>query len=75
MERCIRCLEISLPRFPSLLDPLRPVAVASTDIEQLLFKLQKDNNSTLVLVTHDDDLAAQCQIHYRIVDGQLVTEA
>ena len=47
----------------------------STDIEQLLFKLQKDNNSTLVLVTHDDDLAAQCQIHYRIVDGQLVTEA
>ena len=47
----------------------------STDIEQLLFKLQKDNNSTLVLVTHDDDLAEQCQIHYRIVDGQLVTEA
>ncbi|PWQ93037.1 ABC transporter ATP-binding protein [Leucothrix pacifica] len=47
----------------------------STDIEQLLFKLQKDNNSTLVLVTHDDALADQCQIHYRIVDGQLVTEA
>lgn len=47
----------------------------STDIEQLLFKLQKDNNSTLVLVTHDDALAEQCQIHYRIVDGHLVTEA
>ena len=47
----------------------------SHDIEQLLFKLQKDNNSTLVLVTHDDELADQCQIHYRIVDGQLVNEA
>ena len=47
----------------------------SHDIEQLLFKLQKDNNSTLVLVTHDDELADQCQIHYRIVDGLLVNEA
>ena len=46
----------------------------SHDIEQLLFKLQKDNNSTLVLVTHDDALADQCQIHYRIVDGQLVND-
>lgn len=47
----------------------------SHDIEQLLFKLQQENNSTLVLVTHDDALAEQCQIHYRIVDGQLVTDA
>lgn len=47
----------------------------SHDIEQLLFKLQKDNNSTLILVTHDDDLADQCQIHYRIIDGKLVSGA
>lgn len=47
----------------------------SHDIEQLLFKLQRDNNSTLVLVTHDDALADQCQIHYRIVDGKLETVA
>ena len=43
----------------------------SGDIEQLLFKLQKDNQSTLILVTHDDDLANQCQIHHRIVAGKL----
>ena len=43
----------------------------SHDIETLLFKLQKDNQSTLVLVTHDEALADQCQIHHRIVAGKL----
>ena len=43
----------------------------SNDIEKLLFKLQEDNNSTLVLVTHDESLANQCQIHHRIVAGKL----
>ena len=43
----------------------------SDDIEKLLFKLQEDNNSTLVLVTHDDALADQCQIHHRIIAGKL----
>ena len=43
----------------------------SSDIEKLLFQLQQDNNSTLVLVTHDDALAEQCQIHHRIAAGQL----
>lgn len=44
----------------------------SHDIEQLLFKLQKENNSTLILVTHDDALADQCEYHYKLVSGQLV---
>ena len=43
----------------------------SDDIEKLLFKLQQDNQSTLVLVTHDEALADQCQIHHRIVAGKL----
>ena len=43
----------------------------SDDIEKLLFQLQKDNNSTLVLVTHDEALAHQCQIHHRIIAGKL----
>ena len=45
--------------------------VTSSEIEKLLFKLQQDNQSTLVLVTHDDSLAEQCQIHHRIVAGKL----
>lgn len=46
----------------------------SHDIEQLLFKLQKENSSTLILVTHDDALAEQCEYHYKLVNGQLVNE-
>ncbi|MGB1311870.1 MAG: ABC transporter ATP-binding protein [Leucothrix sp.] len=43
----------------------------SDDIETLLFQLQQDNQSTLVLVTHDERLANQCQIHHRIAAGKL----
>lgn len=41
------------------------------EVESLLFSLQQQYNTTLVLVTHDANLAKQCQIHYRIVDGML----
>ena len=41
------------------------------EVESLLFSLQQQHNTTLVLVTHDDHLAEQCQIHYRIVAGKL----
>lgn len=43
----------------------------SNEIEKLLFQLQQNNKSTLVLVTHDEALAEQCQIHHRIVAGKL----
>ena len=46
------------------------------EIVDLLFKMQKENNTTLVLVTHDDELAAKCQTHYRIEAGRFTnTEA
>jgi putative ABC transport system ATP-binding protein len=41
------------------------------EVESLLFSLQQQHNTTLVLVTHDAHLAEQCQIHYRIVAGKL----
>ena len=43
----------------------------SDDIEALLFELQSKNQSTLVLVTHDEALAEKCQIHHRIIAGKL----
>lgn len=43
----------------------------SDDIEKLLFKLQQENKSTLILVTHDEALADKCQIHHRIVAGTM----
>ncbi|MEH6455132.1 MAG: ATP-binding cassette domain-containing protein [Cocleimonas sp.] len=41
------------------------------EIIDLLFTMQQQNNTTLVLVTHDDSLAAKCQTHYRIEAGRL----
>lgn len=41
------------------------------EIEQLLFQLNRELGTTLVLVTHDPELAAQCQRHYELKDGKL----
>lgn len=42
------------------------------DIEQLLFNLNREMGTTLVLVTHDVALAGQCQRHYELKEGQLI---
>jgi putative ABC transport system ATP-binding protein len=42
------------------------------EVAELLFKMQRDSRTTLVLVTHDERLAAQCQSWYRLIDGKLV---
>ena len=42
------------------------------EIVELLFKMQQQNSTTLVLVTHDDALADQCQTHYRIETGRIM---
>ncbi len=41
------------------------------EIIDLLFTLQKENNTTLVMVTHDDNLAKRCETQYRLLDGRL----
>lgn len=43
----------------------------ATEIEQLLFDLNKELGTTLVLVTHDQNLAALCQRHVRLHEGQI----
>lgn len=43
----------------------------AAEIEQLLFDLNKELGTTLVLVTHDQNLAALCQRHVKLVDGQI----
>jgi len=45
------------------------------EIEQLLFQLNRELGTTLVLVTHDPDLARQCQRHFELVNGQLIEHA
>ncbi|MFH7348318.1 ABC transporter ATP-binding protein [Acinetobacter variabilis] len=45
------------------------------EIEQLLFQLNRELGTTLVLVTHDPDLAQQCQRHFELVNSQLIEHA
>lgn len=40
-------------------------------IEKLLFGLNKDGGSTLVIVTHDEELAAKCDFKIYIKDGKV----
>ncbi|GAA1062347.1 ABC transporter ATP-binding protein [Agromyces bracchium] len=41
-------------------------------VEDLLFGLQRERGITLVVVTHDDDLAARCDRRVTIADGLIV---
>lgn len=42
-------------------------------IEKLLFSFNKKLGSTLVIVTHDDELAAKCDMQIHIKDGRVVS--
>lgn len=42
-------------------------------IEDLLFRLNKEQSITLIIVTHDKDIANRCDRQIHIKDGQLVS--
>ena len=42
------------------------------NIVELMFELNREAGTTLVLVTHDDDIASRCQRQLRIEAGRLV---
>lgn len=44
-------------------------------VEDLLFSLNREKGITLIIVTHDEDLAKRCHRQIHIKDGQLVTES
>lgn len=46
-------------------------SATGAQVEKLLFGLNKDNGSTLVIVTHDDELAAKCDFQIFIKDGKI----
>ncbi|MFE7843606.1 ABC transporter ATP-binding protein [Microbacterium sp. NPDC057407] len=41
-------------------------------VEEILFRLQRERGITLVVVTHDRDLAARCDSSVTIADGRIV---
>lgn len=46
-------------------------SVTGQVVEDLLFDYNKNNNVTLIVVTHDSDLAARCDIQIHIKDGRI----
>ena len=40
-------------------------------VENLLFNYNKRNNVTLIVVTHDEDIASRCDIQIHIKDGKV----
>jgi putative ABC transport system ATP-binding protein len=50
-------------------------SASATNVADLLFKLRENNGMTLVLVTHDDALAARCARRVRIRDGVIVDDS
>ena len=49
-------------------------SVNSKKVEELLFALNKDSDTTLILVTHDNQLAEKCERQLRMTAGELVEQ-
>jgi putative ABC transport system ATP-binding protein len=43
-------------------------------VEDILFSLNKEKGITLIIVTHDEDLAARCDRRIRVRDGVIIDE-
>jgi putative ABC transport system ATP-binding protein len=49
--------------------------VTGAAIEAMLFRLNKEQGITLIIVTHDQDLAKRCDRIIEIRDGKIVKES
>jgi putative ABC transport system ATP-binding protein len=43
-------------------------------IIEMLFELNAESGSTMILVTHDNEVARRCQRVFRVTDGQLIED-
>lgn len=67
---------IGEPRILFADEPTGNLDAANSDkIEKLLFKMNKDLGTTLVLVTHDDELALRCDRQLTMQAGELSERA
>ena len=46
-------------------------SITSANIEKMLFEYNKNSQATLLIVTHDEELAEKCDIRIRIKDGKV----
>lgn len=73
------CIARAIVNHPKILFADEPTgnldSVTGDMITKLLFDLNKKKGVTLVIVTHDEDLAKLCDRQIRIVDGEISTGA
>lgn len=50
-------------------------SVTGQHVEDILFSLNKDKGITLIIVTHDEDLAKRCDRQVQIKDGRIIDES
>lgn len=50
-------------------------SVTSEQIENLLFSLNKKSGTTLIVVTHDEELASRCDRQITLKDGKIVSDS
>jgi putative ABC transport system ATP-binding protein len=46
----------------------------SESIENMLFRLNREKGITLIIVTHDEDLARKCRRVIELKDGQIISD-
>ena len=67
------CIARALINRPDVLFADEPTgnldSVTGAQVEDILFKLNKEHGITLIIVTHDDDLAKKCNKRVYIKDG------
>lgn len=72
------CIARALVNNPEIIFADEPTgnldSTTGAKIENILFDLQQKQDITLIMVTHDQDLAAKCQRQIQIKDGQIVSE-
>lgn len=72
------CIARALINSPTVLFADEPTGNLDSNtsqiVEDILFGLHRDRGITLVIVTHDEDLAARCQRRLIMQDGEIVRE-
>lgn len=72
------CIARALINSPTVLFADEPTGNLDSNtsqiVEDILFGLHRDRGITLVVVTHDEDLAARCQRRLIMQDGEIVRE-
>ncbi|MTD42120.1 ATP-binding cassette domain-containing protein [Erwinia sp. CPCC 100877] len=70
------CIARALVNNPQIIFADEPTGNLDTatgeKIEELLFNLNKEKGITLIIVTHDPDLAARCDRQIHVRDGQII---